>query len=178
MVLVLFAITLICSAVVGAVYRFTKDPIEEAKIKKTVEALKVVLPEFDNNPVKDKQTIDGATVYKATLKGDVVGYAVEGISQNGFNGPVKLLVGFDVQGAIVNIAVLEQAETPGLGANMVADNNNLITSFKGKKPAEMTLKVKQDGGDVDALTAATISSRAYTEAVASAAKVFQTASAQ
>jgi electron transport complex protein RnfG len=66
------------------------------------------------------------------------------------------------------VKVLEHAETPGLGDKMAAPGNPLLASFEGRNPAEMNLAVKKDGGDVDALTAATITSRAYVDAVARA----------
>ena len=173
MVLVLFTITLIASAGVGAVNMITEEPIAAAKAKAVQDALKQVLPAFDTTEDAE-QTIDGLTIktYKALAAGETVGYAVETATKEGFGGMVRLMVGFDAEGRILNINVLEQGETPGLGTKMCDEDNPLITSFKGKKPAEMTLKVRKDGGDVDALTAATISSRAYTDAVARAYKAF------
>ena len=70
---------------------------------------------------------------------------------------------------------MKQAETPGLGAKMVEEGNPLLTSIKGKKAAKTNIAVKKDGGDIDALTAATISSRAYAEAVSRAYAVFKVA---
>lgn len=177
MVLVLFAITLVCSAAVGVVYRYTKDPIEAAQSQKKIDAVKAVLPAFTNNPVAEVVEIDGSKVYPAKDAYQNIGYAIESASA-GFNGDVKLMIGFDREGNIVDIAILEQAETPGLGANMSTVDNPLIMSFRGKNAGQMTLKVKKDGGDVDALTAATISSRAYTDAVAKAYEVFKKINAQ
>ena len=170
MVLMLFAISLVCSAAVVAVSNVTKDPIQRAQEQKVVDALKKVLPEFDNSP--EKEARGNCFVYEATLGEEVVGYAIETTSANGFNGNVSLMVGMLMDGTIYNIEVLAQAETPGLGANMSAEGNPLLASFKGKKALDMTMTVKKDGGDVDALTAATISSRAYAEAVAFAYAVF------
>lgn len=173
MVLVLFTITLVASAGVGAVNMITEDAIAEAKAKAVQDALKQVLPAFDETE-NTEQEIDGLKIktYKALAAGETVGYAVETATKEGFGGMVKLMVGFDAEGRIFNINVLEQSETPGLGTKMCDEGNPLITSFKGRKPSEMTLKVRKDGGDVDALTAATISSRAYTDAVARAYKAF------
>ena len=173
MVFVLFAITLVASAGVGVVNMITEEPIAAAKAKAVQDALKQVLPEFDATEDAE-QTIDGLTIktYKALAAGKTVGYAVETATKEGFGGIVKLMIGFDAEGRILNINVLEQSETPGLGTKMCDEGNPLIASFKGKKPAEMTLKVRKDGGDVDALTAATISSRAYIDAVTRAYKAF------
>ena len=76
---------------------------------------------------------------------------------------------------IININVLEQKETPGLGTKMTDEGNVLLASFKDKNASEINMTVKKDGGDVDALTAATISSRAYAEAVAVAYEAFKVA---
>lgn len=166
MVLMLFVIALVCSAAVAVVYDMTKEPIAKAQAQKVVDALRSVLPTFDNTP--EREEVNGCFVYEATSGDEVVGYAVESTSPNGFNGDVTLMVGVTADGTIYNIEVLSQAETPGLGANMESEDNALLGSFKGKDGAKMTMTVKKDGGDVDALTAATISSRAYAEAVAMA----------
>ncbi len=171
MVLMLFVIALVCSAAVAVVYDVTKEPIQRAQEQKVINALRCVLPEFDNEPAKEER--GGCYVYEATLDGEVVGYAIESTSPNGFSGDVTLMIGVTVDGTIYNIEVLAQAETPGLGANMKNEDNALLGSFKGKKGSEMTMTVKKDGGDVDALTAATISSRAYSEAVAMAYETYK-----
>lgn len=177
MVVVLFTITLISSAAVGGVYMITKEPIEQAKAAAVNEALKQVLPEYE---ATSSQTIEVATMpiiaHTATVGGKAVGYAVESISKNGFGGAVRLMVGFDAGGKILNINVLEQKETPGLGTKMADECNPLLASFKDKNASEINMTVKKDGGDVDALTAATISSRAYAEAVAVAYEAFKVAS--
>ena len=177
MVAVLFGITLVASAGVGAVNMVTEKPIAEAKAQAVTDALNAVLPSFDES-TKTELEVNGLPVvaYTATAGGEVVGYAVETMTKQGFNGVVKLMAGFLPSGEIYNINVLEQSETPGLGTNMCVENNPLITSFKGRKPAEMTLAVKKDGGDVDALTAATISSRAYVDAMSRALAAYQTVS--
>lgn len=174
MVLVLLVITLVSSAAVGYVYSITKDPIAAAKAAKVTEALANVLPEFEATEAVETE-VDGlpVTVHTATKGGEVSGYAVETITKQGFGGTVKLMVGFNAAKEIYNIAVLEQNETPGLGTKMADEGNPLKVSFVGKNPADMTLAVKKDGGDVDALTAATISSRAYVDAVARAYNAMQ-----
>ena len=176
MVLVLFAITLVCSVCVGVVNMITAKPIADAKAEAEQSALPNVLPEFEATDRMDYE-IDGLPieVYKASAAGATVGYAVKTATKAGFGGLVRLMVGFDTEGRVLNINVLEQSETPGLGAKMCDEGNPLLASFKDKKPAAMTLKVRKDGGDVDALTAATISSRAYTDAVARALAAYNKA---
>ena len=176
MVLVLATITLISSAAVGGVYLITAEPIAAAKVAAVNRALEQVLPDFDNTT---SQTIEvnamPVVAHTATLEGVAVGYAVESISKSGFGGAIRLMVGFDTNGTILNINVLEQKETPGLGTKMADEGNPLLASLKDRKAAELKLTVRKDGGDIDALTAATISSRAYAEAVAIASEAFEVA---
>ena len=171
MTAVLFGITLVASAGVGAVNMITAEPIAQAEQAAKVEALKVVLPPFDQT-VPEALTIDDMpiTVYTATKGGQVAGYAVESMTKNGFGGAISMMVGFTPDGEVVNVNVLRQAETPGLGTKMADKENVLLGSIQGKKLETMKLvdgklAVKKDGGDVDALTAATISSRAYVDAI-------------
>ena len=165
MTAVLFGITLVASAGVGAVNMITAEPIAQAEQAAKVEALKVVLPPFDQT-VPEALTIDDMpiTVYTATKGGQVAGYAVESMTKNGFGGAISMMVGFTPDGEVVNVNVLRQAETPGLGTKMADKENVLLGSIQGKKLETMKL-VEKDGGDVDALTAATISSRAYVDAI-------------
>ena len=175
MTAVLFGITLVASAGVGVVNRITEEPIAEAKRAATIAALNEVLPTFDNTTV-ETLTLDELpiTVYTATEGDAVVGYAVESLTKQGFGGAIRMMVGFTPAGEVINVNVLEQSETPGLGTKMTDAGNPLITSFQGKNPADMKLAVKKDGGDVDALTAATISSRAYVDAMTRAYAAYTT----
>lgn len=173
MVLVLASIALLSAVGVGAVHMITEEPIAEARARATDDALRQVLPPFDEREL-DTMTVDKLPVkiHTATRSGQVVGYAVESMTKQGFNGTIRLMVGFDSEGEIINIRVLEQAETPGLGTKMADEGNPLERSIVGKNPGRMRLAVKKDGGEVDALTAATISSRAYVDAVARAYKSY------
>ncbi len=177
MVLVLFTITLLSSAAVGGVYMLTEEPIAQAKVAAVNNALKQVLPEYEATTNQDIEVNAlPVKVHTATVADKAVGYAVESTSKNGFGGAVRLMVGFDAEGTILNINVLEQKETPGLGTKMTDEGNALLASLKGKDAAQVKMTVKKDGGDIDALTAATISSRAYAEAVAIAYEAYKVAS--
>ena len=169
MILVLGGITLVASAGVGLVYKVTEEPIRIAKEANTKLALGDVLPDFDKSSSAEMQ-LDGIdiVVYTAEKSGKPVGYAVQTATKKGFSGEFKLMVGFTPDGKVYNVKVLEHAETPGLGDKMAAEGNPLFRSFEGRNPSQMKLAVTKDGGDVDALTAATITSRAYVDAVARA----------
>lgn len=171
MTTVLLGITLVASAGVGVVNMITVEPIAAAKEAATVAALNEVLPAFDQTAAQEL-TVDQLpiTVYTATRDGQVAGYAVQTMTKQGFGGVVRLMVGFTPDGEVVNVNVLEQTETPGLGTKMADEGNPLLASVKGqrleeKKLVDGRLAVAKDGGDVDALTAATISSRAYVDAI-------------
>ncbi len=171
MTAVLFGITLIASAGVGVVNMITLEPIAQAELAAKNEALNGVLPQFDATE-SDPLTIDELpiTVHTATLEGERVGYAVETMSKQGFGGEIHLMVGFTPAGEIINVSVLKQTETPGLGTKMADEGNPLLSSIQGQQPDQKKLvngklAVTKDGGDVDALTAATISSRAYVDAI-------------
>lgn len=179
MVAVLFGITLVASAGVGVVNMITVEPIAQSKQAATTAALTEVLPPFDET-TSEELTIDEMpiSVYTATKGGVVAGYAVQSMSKLGFGGAVRMMVGFDPDGRVVNINVLEQTETPGLGTKMCDEGNPLLGSVKGqrledKQLVDGKLAVRKDGGDVDALTAATISSRAYVDAVNRAWKAYK-----
>lgn len=178
MVLVLGLVCLVCSALLSLVYVVTKEPIQDALVAKTNGAISNVLPEFDNVPSEEKSIIDlagkGFTVYTAKKGENVIGYAIES-SEVGFGGEVKLMVGFDaLSGTIFNVDVISQTETPGLGAK-IADNGegNFREQFKGFNPSIQTLKVTKEGGDVDAITASTITSKAFVSAVDKAYQVYK-----
>ncbi len=168
----LLIITLVASAALGLVYQSTKDPIAAAQQAKINNAIKAVLPEFDNQPSSEAYVVkvDGGelTFYPASKGGQMVGTAVKTFTNNGFAGRIELMVGFLPDGTINKIAVIAHKETPGLGDKMEPKKSNFSVQFEGKNPETFKLKVKKDGGDVDAITASTISSRAYCDAVARA----------
>jgi len=163
MVLSLSLISMLMVAGLGYVYKITKGPIELADKQKEVTAVTQVLPAFDNDPIKQKKDIEGLTFYMATKGGLPVGCAVKTFTTKGFAGRFDLMVGFKPDGSIRNIVVLDQKETPGLGAKMTEPS--FIDQFKDKNIANYKLSVKKDGGQVDAISAATISSRAFCDGV-------------
>jgi electron transport complex protein RnfG len=180
MTLCLLAICLVCSGLLAGVYALTKEPIDAAAKAKNEAAILEVLPE-NAATIEEERTVEyeGAT-YTYNLaydeKGEVVGCAVN-VAPVGFGGPVLIKVGFKVnaqtgQNIVWNTKVLSQAETPGLGAKCVEPA--FASQFKELDPAAKKLYVKKDGGDIDAITASTITSRAYVSGVATAVNVLAT----
>ena len=169
MVLVLTGVTVIAGALLGYVNELTKGPIAEANAKALSDAIALVVPGFDNNPAEAPESIElnGATykIYKATKGGEFIGAAVES-SANGFGGALNVLGGFDKEGNIIDYSLLSHAETPGLGSK-AADwfKKGQKGDITGKNPGKGALVVNKDGGDVDAITASTITTRAFLNAV-------------
>lgn len=180
MVLSLTLISLVAAGALGGIYSVTKEPIEKTNEANKLKAKTDVLPTYSNLTFAEPEEVeqDGYTMVinrAFDAQGNPVGAAVETSDKNGFNGLIRLMVGFDREGNIQGYSVLEQAETPGLGANMVewfkTDKNR--QSIVGLNPANSRLEVSKDGGDVDAITAATISSRAFLRAVERAYNAYQ-----
>ena len=176
MVFTLFLVTFIASSALALVYEITKGPIGEAKRLKKMNAIGEVVPDFDNDPGADLATLgvgkDTLYFYHARMGDDLTGIAVESYTYGGFSGLIRIMVGFLPDGSIYDISVLEHAETPGLGDKMIksksfdkASGLSWSSQFQGMNPQSFLLKVKQDDGDVDAITAATITSRAFCDAV-------------
>jgi Na+-translocating ferredoxin:NAD+ oxidoreductase subunit G len=163
MILSLVLISMSMSAALGFVYLKTKGPIEIAAQKKETDAIKQVLPEFDSDPAEGKKERDGVVIYRLNLQDQPVGFAVKTFTDKGFGGHVELMAGFLPDGSISKVTVLSHKETPGLGTKM--SDPKFSNQFLGKNPAEFILKVRKDGGQVDAITAATVSSRAYCDAL-------------
>jgi len=171
MTICLFVTCVVCSALLALVYSVTSDPIAAAVKAKTKKAIAAVVPEFDS--VSDMQEIDvegtAYQYYTVSREGKPVGYAVLSYT-NGFGGRLSLIVGIAEDGTVYNTSVLSHSETPGLGAKCTQDD--FSSQFKGWNASQKKLIVKKDGGDVDAITASTITSRAYALAVANAVKVW------
>jgi electron transport complex protein RnfG len=168
MVIVLLTITGVAAAALGAVYEATKAPIAQAQALKQSEAIKAVVPEFDNDPIAEvlEYEVEGGIVkvFPAKKGGVEVGHAIETFTNSGYSGLIRIMVGVDIHGNIYGFSVLEHKETPGLGSKM---QQWFTEKFEivGMNPERDNLTVSKDGGDVDAITAATISSRAFLDAV-------------
>ncbi len=176
MLLVLTGITAVCVALLAYVNELTKEPIAQANAKTLSDAVSAVVPGFDNNPIAEKQVqvVNGVeyAVYTTKKGEELIGAAVEAATM-GFGGELKVLVGFDAQGNINDYSVLAHAETPGLGSKS-ADwfKKGAKGDITGMNPGQAPLKVSKDGGQVDAITASTITSRAFLAAVNAAYAAF------
>lgn len=184
MVLSLGIITVVAAAALAGVYSMTMEPIAQAKAQKQQDAIGQVLPgiEFNNNPAEEavEVTINGetVTVFPARKDGQLTGAAVESHDNNGFSGLITVMYGFNEAGDITGYAVMQHAETPGLGSKMGEWFCDPAHSIVGLNAKSSNLTVSKDGGDVDAITAATISSRAFLRALTLANQAYDQFTAQ
>ncbi len=169
MLLVLTGVTVISVALLAYVNQLTAGPIAQAEAKALSDAVRAVVPGFDNDPIAEQkiQEVDGVAyaVYPATKGGAYIGAAIEA-SAMGFGGTLRVLVGFDAEGNILDYSLLSHAETPGLGSK--ADSwfkKGGKGDITGMNPGRAPLVVDKDGGQVDAITASTITTRAFLSAV-------------
>lgn len=182
MILSLGTITVVAGAVLGGVYAVTKEPIARQDAERQVEAIRQVAPAFDNNPDAQQwqyTAADGTqcTVYPAYEGDKLVGGAVKSSSMNGFAGEIVIMAGFDADGTVRDYRVLQQGETPGLGSKMETWFRDPAgaRSVIGKNPQTTPMYVVKDAdkhGAIDGITAATISSRAFLEALRDAFEAY------
>ena len=170
MLLSLTLITLVAAGLLAGIYSLTKDTIAATNAAKQQAAIIAVLPQIEGLTIAEPTEAEGITIFKAN-QGDTFAGAAVKVAENGFGGTFHVMVGFDAAGAITGFEVLDHQETPGLGSKMQEWFQNVSTVI-GLNPAEANLTVSKDGGDVDAITAATISSRAFLAAVNKAYKAY------
>ncbi|MGD9898072.1 MAG: RnfABCDGE type electron transport complex subunit G [Calditrichaceae bacterium] len=177
-VIIVLVLIAMCSAVLLAyVNKVTSEPIEINKKAETKKAIGIVLHgiqdyKFSENPVEIQMDGFGAKYFTAVNKDSaVLGYAIIVKGPNGFTNDFDMMVGVDSSGIILDTYVLDHKETPGLGDGMTKPL--FKQQFSGRTLQNTDWLVKKDGGDVDAITAATITSRAFTAGVKRALRVFK-----
>lgn len=166
MIVSLLCVTIFSGGSVGGLYLMTRAQIAQAEKEKQEQAIRDVLPDFDRLETVQMEAPDGSgtlTAYKAYRQDVPVGTAVQTFTKTGFAGEIRLMAGFLPDGRICRTQVLQHAETPGLGSKMT--EAKFAGQFENQQPQTFKLRVTKDGGDVDAITAATISSRAYCDAL-------------
>lgn len=169
MALVLTAISVVAGGALAYVNKVTEGPIAEINAKNLQDGIKKVILGNQGGDLQVEEPVeaDGYTLYKTDR-----GTAVKAVT-NGFGGPLEVLVGFDEAGNILGYTILATVETPGLGVKadtwfQKGGKGDII----GKNPGQKELLVTKDGGDIDAITASTITSRAFLNAVNQAYKAF------
>lgn len=175
---ILCAITLVVAMALGAVNAVTAGPIAEQNAQKIKDSLENVMPGAESEQIdvpegttvttetKNATSVTILSAYKMTKDGADAGYCVE-VGPTGFGGAVDTMVGIDSDGKVTGISVISaSSETPGLGAR--STEPEFQAQFAGQVGTEVA--VAKDGGSIDALTGATITSRAVSEGVVAAAQ--------
>ena len=197
MLIVLTLVSAVAAFLLAYVNNVTSTTIAKINEEALSAGIKSVLNIGADDPISvGEKDVNGFIVYEVTRNSDWIGTAVKSTDKSGFGGDIEVLVGFDQDGKILGYEVLKHAETPGLGARAgewfrtatlgevkevgvfskiffgkpdPAGSHNII----GRDIAQGELKVTKDGGDIDAITASTITSRAFLNAVNNAYKVFK-----
>lgn len=193
LVLSMGLISCVATALMAWVFLITEAPIKTAMQQKTNAALSQVLPAFDNQPAQETVTFGAVKFYTARQNGRITGFAGEAVSPKGYAGDVTVLAGLLPDGTVTTVLVTKQNETPGLGtvvcerkrektlSGLLAGRketglppNKILDQFSGMKAeaGQAPWSVKKDGGTLDAVTGATISSRAVADGVFTIAKSF------
>ncbi|NQT94763.1 MAG: RnfABCDGE type electron transport complex subunit G, partial [Lentisphaerae bacterium] len=171
---VLTVICLVAGLLLAWVNDLTAGPIAAAAREEKMAAIRNVLPPCDNDPDADKKVIAGDehewTFYVAREEGRYVGAAFEAVSKEGYGGTIRIMVGVTADGNVNGMAVLAHKETPGLGAKIKGDE--FRQQFSNWSIRKTRWSVKKDGGDIQAITAATISSRAVAAAMRKGLEVY------
>ena len=171
MMIVLTVITVVAAACLGAMNNATAEPIAASKKAKQEAAIKAVLPEFAS---VEEDNVNDQKIFRAyNANGEIVGIAIE-TAELGFGGDITTMVGFDTNGVLFEYSLLQHAETPGLGSKLF-DWFKVKSDIRGAGADKMPLRVSKDGGEYDAITAATISSRAFLNSINKAYETYQIA---
>jgi len=173
MVVTLLLVTGIAATALGFVYDLTKEAIEIAKQKAQAEAIAKVLPAYEKlgesfKVATDEPGADSLEFFPAYNGTELVGYAVKTYTKKGFSGFISIMAGIDKNGNFSGYEILEHKETPGLGSKMGLWFSNAEKPGQyviGKNPESTRFEVTKDGGDIDAITASTITSRAFLDAL-------------
>jgi electron transport complex protein RnfG len=171
---VLFVITAVTGLVLGGVYTMTLEPINIAKEKEKAEALAQTLPEaseFEGIEIQQGQGVI-KEVNRGLANGETVGYNIT-VTPKGYSGLIEMVVGISKEGKLANIKILSHTETPGLGAK--AAEPAFSGQFRNKKTDELTVTKTSPGKDseIQAISGATITSRAVTSGVNTALKYWK-----
>lgn len=176
MVITLLLVSVVAAFTLATVYNFTAEPIAQSREARRQNAIRQVLPEFDRLESQLFQPPTGRDPLEfnfAYLGQELVGVAVGTYTTQGFSGLITAMVGFYPDGRIVDVVHLQHQETPGLGDKIEKNKSDWSNQFRNMDPATTDLRVRKDGGDVDAITAATITARAYSDAIQRAVDTFR-----
>lgn len=170
--LALFVICIVVAFLLAATNELTKGPIAEVQAETAAQAMKQVCPEAES--FEGAQGLESETYRGFDSEGNLVGYAVN-VTEKGYGGDLEVMVGISTDGQVTGVEILTCNETPGLGANCT--KSEFTDQYKQTIPESGEFTVVKDGtgadgGRIDALTGATITSKAVTEAVNRAVEIY------
>ncbi len=187
---------LVSALVLAVVSQLAAGPIKAAELRSTNQALRQILPAFDNQPSDQRVEVESPTGWKisfmgALREGKLVAVAAEGTNPQGYSGDIRALVGLELDGKIRAVLITQQSETPGLGANVCQRKRQKTIFNLFDKPAEglapnpildqfsgqtvnprQNWVVKKDGGTINFISGATVTSRAVTRLVSEMDRAF------
>lgn len=181
MVGVLTTVAVLCGGILAYVNALTEEPRTEAANKALSDGIEQVMGGKCNveKPDTIKRNVDGKELTYIAYKTNK-GTAIQSTDPNGFGGNLTVLVGFNDGGDILGYTILETTETPGLGAKAdkwfqspANGGASEKSSIIGKNPGTTNMTVSKDGGDIDAITASTITSRSFLRAVQQAYNTYK-----
>ena len=173
------------AATLAITEHLTRERIAERQRAYELESLHAVLEagSYDNDPVTDvvhvrDQELLGTdapvAVHRARRNGRPVTAVLLPVAPGGYSGPIRLMVGIHADGTLSGVRVLTHRETPGLGDAIDADKSDWIEQFAGRSLGEPEeWQMKRDGGTIDQLSGATITSRAVADALHNALSYFE-----
>ncbi len=174
----LFLVAVVSAFLLSYVYSVTKEPIEKAKNAEITEAIKSVIPNIsdqmiikDTSLVSDIESIPLKVYIILNSDSTVYSYSVLSYTKKGYGGTITMMIGVDKEFKITGIYPLEFSETPGLGTKMT--ENKFKDQFLSKSLSNFKFKVNKDGGDIQAITSATITSRAVGDCLERGLKVLE-----
>lgn len=182
------AFALVSAAIIALTHELTAERIEANERAAELAKLHSILPPdaYDNDLVQDSIRVTSAqqlgtneplTIYRARADGQPVAAILTVVAPDGYNGPIRLLVGVRYNGGVAGVRVVEHQETPGLGDGIEASQSDWLDQFRDRNlgdPPRAGWRVRQDGGGFDALTGATVTSRAVVGAIRRALAYFKT----
>jgi electron transport complex protein RnfG len=183
-----FILTLICAVAalaLAAVHASTAPVIVEQERQFTLRSIKQAIATYDNEPDQDVALIDEGgspvCVYRGRQGDEIVGVAFERLQGGGYSGDIKVLVGISPDGLVacgdnggwLGVQILQHAETPGLGARMTEEGWRRQFCGHSLDDGDTFWRVRKEGGQVDQLTGATITSRVVSEALQAGLQFFQ-----
>ncbi len=175
MVGVLTLISALAGGLLAISNSMTREPIAQSLRAEKLAAMRQILPEYDNDPMADACILqdDGCewVFYVARKQGEFVGAAFESVSDQGYSGAIRIMAGVAADDTVRGVEIIEQLETPGLGAKIT--ESGFKDQFKNRGIASTKWAVTKDGGDIAAITGATISPRAVVAALKKGLDVYQ-----